>query len=178
MNLLTKQKLMNVKINNIAELKAEIARLSQLKAEQEAYLSSQYMLLRKKIEAPARILGMLTSSIPGVDMVKGLFSSVLSKNKAAGKSDWLTNVLRVGLPLVLNKTLLRNVGWLKKSLVLLVSERAAGQVNQEKIGSILSKLTDLIRPKKKKKKHNDLQPLDDAHQDTLDFGIPPDSETY
>src|SRR5690606_3491574 len=120
------KKLMSVKIHNIAELKSEIARLTQLKGEQEAYLSSQYMLLRKKVGAPARMLGTLASGIPGVDMVKGLFAAVLSKERSSNsKSDWLTNTLRVSVPLVLNKTILKNVGWLKKSLVLLLSERAA-----------------------------------------------------
>ncbi len=168
---------MNVKIHNIAELREEIVRLTQLKNEQEAYLSNQYMLLRKKVEAPARLLETLTSSIPGVDLVKGLFSSVLSKGKSDSKSDWLTNTLRVGIPLVLNKTLLKNVGWLKKSLVLLLSERAVGQVNQDKIGNAISKVADFVRPNKKKKRHNNLPPLEDMQLDRPDFGIPPDSET-
>src|SRR5690606_29348118 len=171
------KKVMSVKIHNIAELKEEIRRLTQLKNEQEAYLSNQYLLLRKKIETPSRLLGMLTSSIPGVDMVKGLFSSVLSKEKSDGKSDWLTNTLRVGLPLVLNKTLLKNVGWLKKTLVLLLSERAAGQVNQDKIGNVITKIADFVRPNKKKKQHHDLPPLEGTQPEVPDFGIPPNSET-
>jgi len=168
---------MSIKIHSIVELKAEIARLTQLKNEQEAYLSNQYMLLRKKVEAPARLLGALTSGIPGVDVAKGLFSSVFSKAKQDNKSDWLTNTLRVGIPLVLNKTLLKNVGWLKKSLLLLLSERAVGQVNQDKIGNAISKVADFVRPNKKKKRHNNLPPLEDMQLDRPDFGIPPDSET-
>jgi len=169
---------MRTKINNISELKSEIIRLTELKKEQEAYLSDQYALLRKKIEMPSRILRTLTSSIPGVDMVKGLFSTFSSaKNKTSDKSDWLTNTLRLGLPLILNKTLLKNAGWLKKSLMLLVSERAAGQVNQDKVESVLSKVANFIRPKKKKKKHKDIAPLQDYEQGMVNFGIPPESET-
>ena len=168
---------MSHKITNITDLQGEIARLTQLKREQEAYFQDQYRLLRKQNETPARVLGALTSHIPGVDMVKGLFSSISSKNKATTKSDWLTNALRIGLPLVLNKTLLRNAGWLKKSLVLFASERAAGQVSQDNIQSFVSKAADFIRPKRKKKKHKEVAPLSETHQDAFNFGVPPESET-
>lgn len=168
---------MSHKITNIADLQREIARLKNLKKEQEAYLLDQYALLRKKIEIPSRILGMVTSYIPGVDMVKGLFSSITSKNKVSGKSDWLTNTLRLALPLVLNKTLLKNAGWLKKSMVLLASEGAAGQINQDKIQSFVSKIVGFIRPAKKKKKHKEVPPLAESKQDAFNFGIPPESET-
>ncbi len=169
---------MNQKITSVTDLQGEIARLTRLKREQEAYLRNQYTLLRKKIEMPSRIIGALTSSIPGVDMIRGLFSSMSSKNKATSKSDWLTNALRLGLPLVLNKTLLRNAGWIKKSVVLLASERAAGQINQDKIESFVSKIAGFIRPKKKKKKHKAVPALAESQQDTFNFGVPPDSETY
>lgn len=166
---------MSIKINNITDLKGEIARLTALKAEQEAYLSNQYTLLRRKVEMPSRVLGALVSSVPGVDMVRGLFSSS-AKGIASGKSDWLTSTLRLGLPLVLNRTLLKKAGWLKKTLVLLASERAAGQINQDKVGSAISTVADFIRPKKKKKKkHNEVAPLE---EEIVNFGIPPDSETY
>lgn len=169
---------MSVKINNITELRNEIARQKRLKAEQEAYLSNQYTLLRKKVETPSRILGLVASSVPGLDMVKGLFSASVSRNKASESSDWLTNTLRVGLPLVLNRTLLKKAGWLKKSLVLLASERAAGEINQDRVGTAISKIADLIRPnkKKEKKKHNQIAAFDDDQ--VVNFGIPPDSETY
>ena len=169
---------MSVKINNITDLKSEIARLTVLKVEQEAYLSNQYALLRKKVEMPSRVLGALVSSVPGVDMVRGLFSSSFSKSANSEKSDWLTNTLRVGLPLVLNRTWLKKAGWLKKTLVLLASERAAGQINQDKIGSAIAKVADFIRPKtkKKKKQHNEVAALEE--EVVVNFGIPPDSETY
>ncbi len=167
---------MSQKITNIADLQNEIARLKNLKREQEVYLLDQYTLLRKKIELPSRILGMVTSYIPGVDMIKGLFSSISSKNKVGSKSDWLTNTLRLGLPLVLNKTLLRNAGWLKKSMILLASESAAGQINQDKIESFVSKVANFIRPKKKKKKHKEVSSLAES-QDAFNFGVPPESET-
>lgn len=165
---------MKARINNIGELKLEIARLNQLKKEQESYLADQYSLLKHKVEAPARFLSSVASSIPGVDLVKGLVSSV----GGSKKQDWLTRVLQLGLPLVLNKTFLRNSGWLKKALVLLASETAAGSVTKDRVGAVISKIADFVRPKKSKKKHKDILPFEEEGQDTVNFGIPPDSETY
>src|SRR5690606_35765145 len=127
---------MSTKINNIVDLKAEIARLKLLKAEQEAYLSDQYTLLRKKVEMPSRVLGTITASIPGVDLVKGLFSCAKSSVKSA-KADWLSNGVRLGLPLVLTRTLLRNAGCLNKTLVLFASNRADDEINEDRVGSAI-----------------------------------------
>jgi len=172
---------MKTRITNADELKQEIARLSKLRREQEFYLQDQYTLLKGKVEAPVRFINNFSSQIPGVGIVKGIFSGITSANSsssaAEGKSDWMTKALRVGLPFILNRTLLRNAGWLKKALVLLASEGAVGQINQNNVSSLFSKVTDFIRPKKSKKKHKKVEPLE-KEQDTYNFGIPPDSETY
>lgn len=170
---------MKRQIHNIEDLKLEIARLSQLKNEQEHYLTDQFHLLKRKIEAPARIMGAITSSIPGVDLIKGLFSTVgsVEKPESANKRDWLTRTMQLALPMVLNRTFLKKSGWLKKAVVLLASETAAGQVTQDKVGAVISKIADFVRPKRNKKKHKSVPPLEE-NDDTLNFGIPPDSETY
>ena len=171
---------MKVNINNAEELKSELVRLSRLRREQELYLGDQYKILKNKVQTPSRIVGAVASNLPGVSLVKGLFSS-LGKDKSHagisdGKSDWLTKVTKLALPLVLNRTLLKNSGWLKKSLVLLASEGAVGQINKDKVNSFVGKIADYIRPKKSKKKHKNIKPIEE--QDTVNFGIPPDSETY
>lgn len=171
------------KIKNIEDLRLEIVRLNQLKKEQEEYLVDQYQLLKHKVEAPARFISNLTSSIPGVDFVKGIFSAFGNrggaKSGAANQSDWLARALQLGLPLVLNRTFLKNSGWLKKAIVLLASDSAVAQVTQGKVSSLMSKLAKFVRPKKSKKKHKDVAPLDDLEDNGMvNFGIPPDSETY
>ena len=171
---------MKVNINNSEELKNELLRLNKLRKEQEVYLGDQYNLLKNKVQTPTRILGAVTSGIPGVGLVKGLFSS-LGKSKdvvgnSDGKSDWLTKATQLVLPLVLNRTLLKNSGWLKKSLVLLASEGAVGQINKDKVSSFVGKIAEYIRPKKSKKKHKNIRGIDE--QDAANFGIPPDSESY
>jgi len=171
---------MKVNINNAEELKSELVRLSRLRREQELYLGDQYKILKNKVQTPSRIVGAVASNLPGVSIIKGLFSS-LGKDKSHldftnGKSDWLTKITKLALPLILNRTLLKNSGWIKKSLVLLASEGAVGQINKDKVNSFVGKIADYIRPKKSKKKHKDIKPIDD--QGAVNFGIPPDSETY
>ena len=140
----------SIKINNLQDLRSEIARVQLRKKEQEVYLSDQYHLLKKKIEAPVRFLNNVTSHVPGVGMVKGLFSGV-RKATQSKDSDWLTKALQIGTPIVLNSTILKKAGWLKKALVLLASETAVGQVNQGKVSGLINKVTNFIKPKKKKK---------------------------
>lgn len=155
---------MKRKINNIDELKWEIARLTELKREQEAYLTDQYTLIKRKVDAPTRIIRSIISSIPGVGLLKGIFSNANAKTiNGASSGDWLNKAVRIGLPLVLNRTVLKKAGWLKKALVLFASQAAAVEVTQDNVTDILSKITKFIRPNKRKKKHNKVKPFDNEH---------------
>jgi len=167
------------KINNLGELQAEIARLKQLKFEQEGYLKDQFTLLNHKLQAPKRIFNAVVSNIPGVDLVQGLLSSSIKPSglkSGENSSDWMTKIFRVGLPFVMNKFFLKRAGFLKKILVLLLSEQAAGQLNQDKMSGLIGKLTNFIKPKKSKKVKKESSLLTEEKED--EFGIPPYSETY
>ncbi len=148
------------KINNLMDLRAEIVRLNVRKSEQEAYLVNQYHLLKNKIQGPIRFISNITSSIPGVGMVKGVVSGI-SKAAQGKDSDWLTKTLQIGTPFILNSTLLKNAGKIKKALVLLASEAAVGQVNQRKISGFINKVAGFIKPKKKKKKDKEVLATDE-----------------
>ncbi|WP_394678103.1 hypothetical protein [uncultured Sphingobacterium sp.] len=162
----------HTKIRNLQELKAEISRLKALKNEQEVYLKTQFTLLNNKIEAPIRFFNTLKDNIPGVNIVQQLFSKSSNSD-----SDWLTKTLRIGVPFVMNRLFLKNTGVFKKALMLLLSERAVGQINQDKISGLLSKLTQFIRPKKKKNKA--AQAENAVIKDEVnEYGIPSYSETY
>jgi hypothetical protein len=77
----------------------------------------------------------------------------------------------------MNRLFLKNTGVFKKALMLLLSERAVGQINQDKISGLLSKLTQFIRPKKKKNKA--AQAENAVIKDEVnEYGIPSYSETY
>lgn len=183
---------MSANITNFRELTAEIARLKAEKREQEAFLQQQYALFCYKVETPLRIAKMVTSRIPGVAALKGLASGIGIGNTSKSNSDWLTKGLQLGLPLVLNRTLLKNAGWLKKGLVLIASETAAGQVNQNRITALVDRIANFIKPKKKKKKEKIAQPqqgspntvgrapmitAEESVQDNI-YGIPKDSESF
>lgn len=162
----------HTKIRNLQELKTEISRLKALKNEQEVYLKTQFRLLNNKIEAPIRFFNSLKDNIPGVNIIQQLFSK--SNNQ---DSDWLTKTLRIGVPFIMNRLFLKNTGVLKKALMLLLSERAVGQINQDKISGLISKLTSFIRPKKKKNKGAKTEnPI--IKDEVNEYGIPSYSETY
>lgn len=166
------------KIKNLADLKAEIGRLTIRKVEQEAYLSDQYRLLKHKVQGPARFVSAVTSYVPGGGIFKGMLSSIGQTTAERNKdSDWLTKTLRIAAPFVLNSTFLRNSGWMKKALILLASESAVGQVNTDKVSGFINKVTNFVKPKGKKKK-KDVITADILEDESPDFGIPPNSETY
>ena len=152
------------KIKNLADLRMEIGRLQKLAKEQEDYLGDQYRLFNDKLAAPAHFVKSLISWVPGADLMKGLFA------KGNKSEDWLSKSLRIGLPVVLNRFLLRKAGFLKRAIVTLLSQQAAGALNKERVNGLIAKIADFIRPKKRK--HNPVT------QRKVDYGIPPDSETY
>ena len=150
------------KIKNLDDLRLEITRLKTLNRAQEDYLSDQYQLFNDKIAAPARFLKSLVSWVPGAELAKGLFA------KGNKDEDWLNKALRIGLPVILNRFFLHKAGFIKRALVTLLSQQAAGALNKDTVTSLISKITDLVRPSAKRGKRA-------RHPD---YGIPPDSETY
>ena len=155
--------IVNRNINNVDELRAEIARLELLQQEQEGYLNDQLDLLKDKIASPIHWFKKATSWIPNLSKSQG---PAYSANHP--QADWLTNSLRVALPFVLNKVLFPKAGFIKKALLVFASQKAASVINQDRISGIVDKITSLIRPPKPTPVNNKMR----------DYGIPPDSETY
>jgi len=149
------------KINNLGDLRLEIARLKTLAAEQESYLGDQYQLLSDQVAAPVRFVKSLATWVPGVNFTKGLFE------KGRKDEDWLSKALRIGLPVVLNRFFLRKAGFIKRALVTLLSQQAAGVLNKDNLASLVSKVADFVRPPAKRRQRARRK----------DYGIPPDSET-
>jgi|GEM_PF-5401848 len=52
------------KINNLAELRAEILRLRLRRAEQEAYLADRFVALRDKVTRPVRFVNAIPGRMP------------------------------------------------------------------------------------------------------------------
>ncbi len=151
------------KIKNLSDLRLEIARLDALSKAQESYLGDQYQLLSEKVAAPMRFVKSLATWVPGVNFTKGLFE------KGGNEEDWLSRVLRIGLPVVLNRFFLRKAGFIKRALVTLLSQQAASALNKDTVAGLVSKVAEFIRPPAKRRRRSS------RHKD---YGIPPDSETY
>ena len=160
------------KIKDLADLRLEITRLKALANEQESYLGDQYELFRDKVAAPARFIKSVASWVPGAGIAKGLFGQHSAGDK---DEDWLSRSLRIGLPVVLNRFFLRKAGFIKRALVTVLSQQAAGALNKDTAVSLISKVASLIRPKGKRSKAPAAAPTASA-MSAKKYGIPPDSE--
>lgn len=145
-------------IRNKQDLKLEIQKLNQIKLQQEAYLTDQYLLLKQKVNAPLRVVNKFLDFVPGADFAKGLLSFKNYKNIDQEK-DWLSKGFRIALPFFLNKTILRKSGWIKKALILIASDGVIGKLNKDKIANVVEKLSNFIVPKKKKKRKKNTSPI-------------------
>src|SRR5690606_28859979 len=130
-------------------------------AEQERYLSDQYQLLSHEVAAPVGFVKSIATRVAGVNFANVLFE------KDKGDEDCLSNALRVGLPVVLNRYYFRTAAFIKRGLVTLLSQQAAGAINKDNIAGIISKVADFVRPPAKRRKRARRK----------DYGIPSDSET-
>lgn len=147
-------------IQNITELRTEIARLKSLKTEQEVYLKDQFNLFEYKIKAPVRLYQRISSFFPSLSDGIPSYKTV--------DSDWITKAMRIGLPYLFNKVLFKKTGFIKKGLLLMMSQQVAGLLNKDSISDLLDKITTVVKPKKGQK----------FSKNDANYGIPPDSETY
>lgn len=144
-------------IESLEQLRAEIQLLKQQRAEQELYFVQKKDNIKEALNSPFTFIKKL-----------GLFLGVNRSTPAT--SDWSTALARFVVPFILNRTILRGKGALLKSILALISQRMINPsvINQNKLANMAGKLSDWIGAflqKSRKKK-------------TVDYGIPPDSETY
>lgn len=162
------------KINNLAELRQELKLLKAQSAEQEAYLSEQYGLLKEKVDVPVRFVNNLISWIPGVDLAKELMGNKTGK----GEGDWVSRIFSAGSATVLNRLFLRRTGFLKRILLTAITQQTASLVNQDRAASAIKWLANWIRGKNDTVVDQDgTEAPTDSVTTSPDFGIPPHSET-
>jgi len=137
-------------INNINDLRNEIARLRVVKNEQEAAIKQHF-------SSPSAIISTVISGF-GSDSSKGGFFKA---------DDLISLVSRFVLPFALNKTFFRHSNFIVKAIVGVLSQSASGFINEKSLTSVWDKIKAII-PQKWTKKH-------DKH---VDYGIPPLSESY
>ncbi len=154
---------MRANIQNIEDLCSEIRRLKMLRVEQEKDLQLESDRVLAKFDIPVMIFNKVG------DFFGSLFGNDKDDAKKQENTDWVTNIFRVGIPVFLNKFLFPRSGFLMKSVVAMVSQTAAKNVNKDSITDIVDKVSNWIKSSK---------PRTQKEPVLADYGIPPDSETY
>ncbi|OAQ38724.1 hypothetical protein A5893_11785 [Pedobacter psychrophilus] len=156
---------METQIQNLQDLKTRIAFLELKQLDDELVIKQKFQSIKDTLTSPLKFLKRIGSMV-GITHNSGAATHSTSSTKA----DWVTNFGRVFLPLLLNKTLLRNRGIIVKSLVSILSQRTVNSMsfNKNVLVNWIDKATGFINSTKKKVKP--------AKQ--IDYGIPPGSETY
>ena len=146
----------NSKITNIDQLRVRISILKLKKSEQEVYFNRTLNKVSVAISNP-------------ISFVKALFNLGAKDEEETQGADWVTNLAKLAIPFLLNNTLLKRSGFIMKSIISFVSLNLINSqnINQNVLSTWLDKLMIWVEKKREKRKHNQ----------SNDFGIPPDSET-
>jgi hypothetical protein len=155
---------MSKRIENIEDLRAEIQLLKFQKAEHELYFVQKRESIKKTFSSPFDFFRNVKS------FLKGKSEAGPGNTSARHDSDWTTAIARVVVPFLLSKTILRGNGLMIKSLLGLISQKAiSGETfNKVKISGWIDKATHWVNSTLKKSEK----------RKRVDYGIPPDSETY
>jgi hypothetical protein len=140
---------MEKSFTTLAELQAEIRNLNTKRYAQE-------IAIKAKFDGPMASIKSIGSILRGGG----------SDKKSFFNQDLVTNVSRFILPILLNSSIFKNSGLITKAVVAIFSQKAAKKINTDSIISVVDKLKNMI-----KGKEHTLKPA-------VDYGIPPDSETY
>lgn len=146
--------------SSLSELQAEIDLLKVRNFEQEEAL--------KEAATPTAIFSSLKSYfISGKN--KSITSELLSQ-------DIVSNIARVALPLFMNGVLFKRSGFITKTLVTFISQKLATQVNSNAVSGIMDKVKGLFGHKKTT--GTGFSNFGVVTKKKVDYGIPPDSESY
>lgn len=154
---------MRPKIENINDLCAELNRLRAQRLDQEIELTKVTARIKARLHFPVLVYNKIS------DFFIEMFGNDPEDLTKKEHKDWVTNILRVGLPVALNKFLFPRSGFLFKSVVAMLSQKAAKNVNKDSITDLIDKVSNWIKSSKPKTRK---EPV------LADYGIPPDSETY
>lgn len=139
-------------IKSLAELNLEISRLK-----------NEYEI--KEVQLKANTKTYIKQFSP-LNLIKD-FLNPQSLFKLDEKTNLSGSIMSMILPMVLNKTLFRGSGFLTKGLAALVSGKIGKSLDAESLTGIFNSVKSIFTSKKKK-----------ADTNFVDYGIPPDSETY
>lgn len=146
---------MKVNYNNITTLADLQTQIRLLKAD---YTHREVML---KQDAKTYV-----AQFSPANLIKKLFSPN-GFQKLDEKTNISGNILSVVLPFILNQTVFRGSGFITKAVAALVSGKVGKSIDGEKLTGIVNGIKSIFTKKGKKREVN-----------FVDYGIPPDSETY
>lgn len=155
---------MRAKIQNIDDLRSEMNRLRMERINYENDFHQVAEKVKAKLNVPVRIYKKVT------DFFGSFFGGDDTNPTKKENVDWVTNIFRVGLPVFMNKFFFPKSGVFMKSVVAMMSAKAAKNINKDTITDLIEKATEWIKSSTKPKSRKD--PV------LADYGIPPDSETY
>lgn len=146
-------------IKNIADLQIHIRNLEFAKNEHEIYLQQKVESVKERLASPLKFFNHISTMFSAKT---NLLENVGPNNQ---KADWVNLIARVGVPFVINKLIFRKSNFIIKTIITLVSQGAIKSVNKNSVAHWVDVVTGFVKSKTKKKP-------------VLDYGIPPDSETY
>jgi len=147
---------MEKSFNSLAELQEEIKflRVQQFQKEEA---------LKEKFSSPSAVFSSVTGLLKTGSGKKSLLHDALGQ-------DTITNIARIILPLFVNGVLFKRSGFITKTLITFLSQKAAKQVNSNVVVGVIDKISAIFKPKPGAAKTKSSR--------IRDYGIPPDSETY
>ncbi len=140
-------------INNLEELHAKVC---DLKEEQE--LKKDLLLQNTKTYFKQFTVGGLIKR----------YATPSALFKVDDKLNLSGSIMSMVLPFLMNSTLFRGSGFLTKTLVGLASNKVGKTLDAEHLSAIFNSVKSIFKNKKK----TEVKPQ------YMDYGIPPDSETY
>ncbi|SOD19797.1 hypothetical protein [Pedobacter xixiisoli] len=145
----------NRDIKSLAELHLEISRVK-----------TDYQFKETQLKADAKSY---IKQFSPINLIKD-FLNPQSIMKFDEKTNLSGSIMSLILPMFLNKTVFRGSGFITKSIAALVSGKIGKSLDAESLTGIFSKAKSLFSSFTSKKKKTNVN--------FVDYGIPPDSETY
>ena len=125
---------MGLPINDINDLRAEIARLKGVEQEQSAALA-------RRVSSPAAIFSTVFSLVPKSSSGDG------EKSGGFFDQDMVGLISRIVLPILLNKTIFRKSNFIVKTIVSILSQRASHFINEESVSTLWAVIKSLFKGK-------------------------------
>lgn len=153
--MLTKMRVKNYNIKNIDDLNTHLA-----------ILKADYVSREDRIKKDVKVY---VKQFTIGNLIRKYLNPA-SLLKADDKLNISSKLMSLALPLFMNNTLFRGSGMITKALVGLATNKLGKNIDADSIASLFSTVKSWISGGSKKKRKKEAS--------YVDYGIPPDSETY